>query len=189
MKLDPELNAMSQVLEVFNELEQDQRKRIVDWLTARFQLVFDEDKQKDEIKLQESSPTTVQQFDTTPIVKEGAPEIDRMTPIDKQDLKQYESITDLLEESTATKVIDRILLAAAYLQEKKNLTELTSFEINSQLKKAGHGIPNISIGINRLLEKVPQLMAVTKREGNTKQSRRKFAVTEDGLQKVKSFLK
>ena len=189
MELDPELNAMSQVLEVFNELEQGQRKRIVDWLVSRFQLVFDEYKQKDETKLQEARPDTVRQLDTMPVVKESAPKIDRTAPIDKQDLKQYGSMAALLEESTAAKVIDRILLAAAYLQEKKNQKELTSFEINSQLKKAGHGIPNISIGINRLLEKVPQLMAVTKREGNTKQSRRKFAVTEDGLKKAKSYLK
>ncbi len=172
MEIDPEISAMNQVLEVFNDLEHGQRKRIVDWITARFQLI--EERQTDEIKLQDTIPTTVQQVDAE--------------PIDKQDLKQYKSMADLLEVSTANKVVDRILVAAAYIQGKKNVEELTSFEINSQLKKAGHGIPNISIGINRLLEKVPQLMAVTKRDGNTKQSRRKFKVTEDGLKKAKSFL-
>ena len=173
MELDPEISAMSQVLEMFNKIEHGERKRIVEWITHRFQL--GEEKQTDEIKLQDTTPTTVQQVD--------------VEPIDKQDLKQYKSLADLLEVSTAKKVVDRILVGAAYIQEKKNVEELTSFEINSQLKKAGHGIPNISIGINRVLEKVPQLIAVTQRDGNTKQSRRKFKVTEDGLKKAKSFLK
>jgi hypothetical protein len=173
MELDPELSAMSQMIEVFNELEHGERKRIVDWIINRFQL--GEEKQTDEIKLHDTTPTIVQQIDAE--------------PIEKQDLKQYKSMADLLEVSTVKKVVDRILVAAAYIQEKKNVEELTSFEINTQLKKAERGIPNISIGINRLLEKVPQLMAVTQRDGNTKQSRRKFKVTEDGLKKAKSFLK
>jgi hypothetical protein len=93
-----------------------------------------------------------------------------------------------LEASSAKRVIDRILVAAAYLQENKEENEVTSYEINSQLKKAGGGIPNISIGLNRLLEKVPQVLTAT-RSGDTKQSRRRFTVTEEGIDVAKRFLR
>ena len=46
---DPEISAMSQVLEMFNKIEHGERKRIVEWITHRFQL--GEEKQTDEIKL------------------------------------------------------------------------------------------------------------------------------------------
>lgn len=189
MILDPEIRAMSEVLEIFKGIEHGPRKRIMEWITARFHLV--EEVPPAAAEQAQPAVDAIEQPVAPQPVQETTPGFAVPTPPPappKDDLKSYKTLADLLKVSAAKRVIDRILVAAAYLQETKDADEITSYEINSQLKKAGGGIPNISIGLNRLLEKVPQVLTAT-RSGDTKQSRRRFTVTEEGISVAKRFLK
>lgn len=102
---------------------------------------------------------------------------------------EFDNIEELFLTSDVKKVSHRILLAAAYLQEKNNLPEVSSLDINTQLKKLGYGVTNITTLINGLLKKNPPLMEVTKKDGITKQARRKFKVTPQGFIVAKTFVK
>ncbi|MCP5051240.1 MAG: hypothetical protein GY940_29010 [bacterium] len=104
-------------------------------------------------------------------------------------LKRYKTIENLFLAANINTVSSRILLAASYLQEKHNFEELSSYEINSRLKKMGYGVTNITNAINSLLRKKVPLMRQTKKEGGSKQSKRKFVVTEEGLQLAKTYLR
>lgn len=101
-------------------------------------------------------------------------------------LKRYKTIENLFLSANVNSVSSRILLAAAYLQEKKGLEELSSYDINSRLKKLGYGVPNITNSINSLLNK--NLMKQTRKQGDSKQAKRKFVVTSDGLQLARTYL-
>ncbi len=99
---------------------------------------------------------------------------------------------DLFAEANVKKVSDKILLMAAYLQERLNFKEISSYDINFRLKRIGHGVQNISSSINGILKRKQReapLMMELKKEGASKQARRKFRVTDDGLKKARSFLK
>jgi hypothetical protein len=104
-------------------------------------------------------------------------------------LKRFKSIENLFLGANTDTVASRIILAAAFLQEKMNYTELSSYDINSRLKKMGYGVTNITNAINGLLNKRIPLMEQTRKEGDTKQSKRKFVVTEEGLKLAKTYLK
>ena len=220
MQLDPELSAMNDVFEVFNYLRQDERKRVIAWLKARFNLI-DHHPPKETpaptppvttgtpeapapLEIPEAStpseapgmpepaaPEEIQDSEpeTTPVMEKRKPGRPPKTDGMGINFGEFDNIEELFLTSDVKKVSHRILLAAAYLQEKNNLDEVSSLDINTQLKKLGYGVTNITTLINGLLKKKPPLMEVTKKEGTTKQARRKFKVTPQGFIVAKTFVK
>jgi hypothetical protein len=204
---DPEITAMSRVLEAFTGLENDQIKRIIEWITSKFGIT-------EPLLLAETQPpasvpeTAPAAAEEKVVVQEAAqaaapapetaapqPEAPETQPDKKVDplkglgLKRYKSIETLFLSSNTKTVGSKVLLAAAYLQEKLNFEEISSFDVNSRLKKMGYGVSNISNTLNTLIKKDPPLMIQTKKEGDSKQAKRKFRVTEEGLQEARTYLR
>lgn len=193
MDLDPELSAMNQVLEVFKYLGHEERIRVIDWVKARFHL--GEGTAAAEAAPREEMPAPPEETEPVPSTAPTEPEVTtvkpaapKIKPEKEKVFAEFETIEDLFLRSSAKKVSHRILLVAAYLQEKQDLDEISSLEINTQLKKLGYGVTNITTLINGLIKKIPPPMIVTKKDGATKQSRRKFKVTERGFEDVKKFI-
>jgi hypothetical protein len=229
MYQDPEILAMSQVLEAFNGLDNVQRKRILDWITSKFgitpnqvKVIAQEEIQiapvvKEEPQPQSETKAEEPEEEDTPeekaeTVNEEEPTEEAETPeeetadeeeisdIEPEDdsttdplkglgLKRYKSIETLFLSSNIKTVASKILLAAAYLQEKMGYDEISSFDINSRLKKMGYGVSNISNSLNTLLKKEPPLMIQTRKDGDSKQAKRKFQVTEEGLKVARTYLR
>lgn len=192
MQLDPEISAMNEALDALKNLDNGQRKRVVDWITARYRL---NEVSKFQSPMEEKVTEAVEiiQPAEVPAVskrgrKPGAKKLGGVAG--EKDITDYETVLDLFSESNVKKVSSKILLMAAYLQEKLKFEEISSFDINSRLKRIKHGVTNISSAINGLVKKRPQLLAVVEKPGEEeKPSRRKFRVTEEGLRMVKTFLK
>jgi hypothetical protein len=186
-ELDPEISAMNDVLDTLTNLDNGQRKRIVDWISARF-------------KLKGAGTLQVPGEGQTAAAPEIAPPVELMPEIkrtrkprakrtDEKDITDYETVLDLFSEANVKKVSSKILLMGAYLQEKLKFEEISSFDINSRLKRIKHGVTNISSSINGLLKKTPKVFEVIEKPGEEKVTRRKFRVTEEGLKQARSFLK
>ena len=79
-------------------------------------------------------------------------------------------------------------MVASYLQEAKNLSELTGREINKELTHLGHGIKNITAAINSLMNKKPKLMIQTHKAGKAKQAQKKYKVTTEGLAAARKMI-
>lgn len=244
MQLDPELIAMNRVSEVLKYLGHEQRRRIINWTKARFNLIeeppivteaptgipvqvetqtmpFTQPTQPTQYAqpvqpiqpVPPTQPTQMTQMtqpmpplqpaqppsptppmSPTPTVppSELTMESESTRPgtmyAEKKIFADFDSIENLFLRVNTKKVSHRILLVAAYLQEKGNLDEVSSLDINSHLKKLGYGVSNITTLINGLLKKTPPQIVVTKKEGGTKQSRRKFRVTEKGFKDAKGFI-
>lgn len=209
VQFDPELIAMNRVSDVLKYLNHGQRIRVIDWTKARFNLI--EEKPAAVVAAAAEIPGPVE----TPAAPSAGPttpasstelEVEPAASIDEPEetktkstavktkkavgkiFTEFETIDDLFLKANTKKVSHRILLVAAYLQETGNLRELSSIDINSQLKKLGYGVPNITTLINGLLKKTPPQIIVTRKEGDTKQSRRKFKVTEKGFKDALSFI-
>jgi hypothetical protein len=215
MQLDPEVNAMHEVLEVFKYLRQDERIRVIDWIKARFNFTGEQPITETMPTVKQALVETIEEPDEpeeiTPVSSESGIEdleesVDvaieepfkplkrkvgrpKAVPVETRGVNfgQFDSIEELFLVSDVKKVSQRILLAAAYIQEKGNLTEISSLDINKELKKLGYGVTNITTLINGLTKR--RLMDVTKKEGSTKQARRKFKVTLEGFKVAKQFVK
>lgn len=209
VQFDPELIAMNRVSDVLKYLNHGQRIRVIDWTKARFNLI--EEKPAAVVAAAAeipapvetpaapsagpTTPTTPTELEVEPAASIDEPEETKTKSAAAKTKKvvgkiftEFETIDDLFLKANTKKVSHRILLVAAYLQETGNLRELSSIDINSQLKKLGYGVPNITTLINGLLKKTPPQIIVTRKEGDTKQSRRKFKVTEKGFKDALSFI-
>ena len=103
-------------------------------------------------------------------------------------LEENKLIESQFSEARVKKSTGKILLMAAYLQERHNFKEITTYDINFRLKRIKHGVTNISSIINGILKGKPQLLDEIKNEEQTKHARRKFKVTEEGLKVAESYL-
>ncbi len=202
---DPELSAMSHTFEALRPLTRSQASRVIRWARDRFGI-------EEGVKYPESAPAVVVEQvevkeDIKEDMKETAPkrrrgrakkiketETKEATPPgsisqNQKELTDYETIDDLFKDVDAKKLSAKILLIAAYLQEKSNLKEITSYDINFRLKRIGFGVQNISSAINGVLKRIPPVMIELVKKDDPVYARKKYKVTPEGIKVAKSFLK
>jgi hypothetical protein len=193
---DPELVAMSQTFDALKSLNSVQVKRIIHWVKDRFGLVDGQASTPAEVipaapkvvtKVEVPSAAAPATAATPAPAAPAAPATSK--PPHQRDLLDYDTVLELFAEATVKKVSGKILLMAAYLQERHNFKEISSYDINFRLKRIGHGVQNISSSINSILKRKPQLMVEIEKEGSAKQSRRKFKVTVEGLKVARSYFR
>lgn len=177
MAYDPELQAMSQVFEALKHLENEQRRRIITWVKDRLE-------NTEPVPYTGPVPTNDAPLAAVPVAIPA-----ETPPKDRHDLSRFDTVLDLFAESTVKKATSKILLMAAYLQERHNYKEISSYDVNFRLKRIGHGVTNISSLINGILNKKPPLMMMIGGETHKKQARRKFSVTVEGIKVAKSYLR
>ena len=158
MDFEPELKAMNDVYNALKGLEDDAKQRVIGWVVGKFSL-------NNRIK---EFTETEQEFDDS----RGFAE---------KDLSSFESVADVFGNANVKSEADKVLVVGAYLQQKKGGGELTGREINKELHHLGHGVSNITATISSLINKKPQLMIQTRKEGKTKQAQKKYKVTKEGF--------
>lgn len=202
MVFDPELQAMSNVYETLKSLNNVQRQRILRWVKERLEseLAMIAAGYKPAVVKAVAEPVVVKEEPVVKIVKsvekteaaETAPEVKPVPapkPVGPKTLMDYETALELFSESNVKKATSRVLLMAAYLQERHGFKEISSYDINFRLKRIGFGVTNISSLINAIMTRVPHLLVQEGADEHTKQARRKFKVTPEGLALAKTFMK
>ena len=197
---DQEINALSNVYETLKGLNNPQIKRIIDWVTSKFNLdkpeafrvVTREAADSPQPAPQEPAESFVEPERKRRGRKPGKamPGIEASQPVASgiKGFMKYDSLEEIFSASTAKRIGAKILLTAAYLQEKENFKELSSYDVSSRLKKIGEEIKNASVAINGLMGKKPPLLIQTGTLGVGLKSRRKFRVTEEGLKVAKTYI-
>ena len=106
------------------------------------------------------------------------------------DFSQFEEISDMFGSISANvnTEAEKALMVASYLQIKEGKKELISRDISTILTDMGHKVSNITSAINSLMQRRPQWMIQTKKEGNLKQSQKKYKVTQEGIKEAKRIL-
>jgi hypothetical protein len=97
-------------------------------------------------------------------------------------------IASLLERWSPETMAERALLGAYSLSRGKADRTVTSQSINAELKRAGILVPNITRAIESNLRAKPPLMAQKKKMGTTRQARKQYAITQEGVDFVESRL-
>ncbi len=174
------------------------KKRVIQWLVGKFDLFNTNSFEKAITKMEESTygisapeviskkaaPTSVSSQKPAKLLQKEVP---TSVEIISTDLISY-SIHGLFERVKTKTDVARVLLVAAYLQEKYNGEELGSRQINKELKSIGRGIKNITQAINSLLKKDPALLIMTRKTTDSQQGKKKYVVTDLGMQKVNEAL-
>jgi hypothetical protein len=199
---DPEINALSNVFEVLKVLNNAQIKRIIDWVTSKFEL----DKkpvlkavEREVAPSSEPAPVKAAEPAVVPVKKRRGRKPKKAPPMVEETQPQpaasgikgfmkYDTFEDLLISSNAKTNTAKILLAASYLQEKKIIKEFGSYDISTLFKKIGEEVSQPSSALNNLMSKKPPLLLQTGTQGTGLKSRRKFRVTEEGLRIARNYI-
>ncbi len=200
---DDEISSLSKVYESLKGLNNAQVKRILDWVNGKFAL----DKQpglkaaEREVEPAAEQPVPVESAEAAviPVKKRrGRPPVKAKLAVEEEQpgtavpgmpvFMKFDSFEDLFFSSNAKTITAKILLAAAYLQEKKNIREFASSDLSAMLKKIGQVVQNISASINILLTKKPPLLRKAGKPGAKKHARRAYCVTEEGLRIARNYV-
>jgi hypothetical protein len=84
---------------------------------------------------------------------------------------------------------ERALLGAYVLARGRPDRTVTSQAINAELKRNGLPVPNITRAIESNLRARPPLMVQKKKMGTTRQARKQYALTQEGVDLVESKLR
>ena len=94
----------------------------------------------------------------------------------------------LLERWSPTTMSDKALLGAYYLARVRGDDTVTSQAINSELKRNGLAISNITRAIEANMRPDRPLMTQEKKMGSTKQARKQYRITQAGIDTVERRL-
>ncbi|HMO38973.1 MAG TPA: hypothetical protein PKC76_16790 [Saprospiraceae bacterium] len=99
-------------------------------------------------------------------------------------MKSFKSFEDLFKAAKPSSDSEKALAAAVYLQLYKDEDELTSAQVQKELKNIGQRVSNITQAISALVKK--KLMIQLGKEGNSKQARKKYKATLEGIKMITS---
>lgn len=97
-------------------------------------------------------------------------------------------INQLLEQWSPETMAERALLGAYSLSRGRAERTVTSQAINAELKRHDIPVPNITRAIESNLRARPPLMVQKKKMGTTRQARKQYAITAEGVAFVESRL-
>ena len=160
MAQDDELGVMSVVYEELMKIDDEAKQRVLDWVAGKFSL----------------RPS------------KNAIESTKMSAGESISIESFSSVADAFTAASPEIDRDKALIVAAFLQRNQAKDEITGYEINNELRQLGHGLKNVTDAINQMMDRKPKLMMQVKKEGKTKQARKKYKVTIEGFKAVQHML-
>lgn len=168
--IDPEISAMSTIAETLSHLDDPVKIRVLNWAFEKFSLKKSGDLNKEKIVERINS-----NVDST--VKTG-----------NISINNFDNLAEFFAHLNLNTEHEKALAVAAFLQSKDDKSEVTSLEINGELKNLGHASSNITRAIATLMNQKPQPIVQTKKEGKSKQAQKKFRVTVHGFTTISQWL-
>ena len=174
MLIDPEIEAIVKSYEVIKDLDSASKRRVITWLVNKFDL-------SGELPAAKSGLSSMGK--NAGLMSSGMSEMEL-----PEDLTGFDTAEGLYNQISTKTEPEKVLVVAAYLQEKLLLNELGGRRINTELKRMNQGVKNITAAISSLTKKTPPLMSQNKKEGSSPQAKKKYHVTEEGVKKVNEAL-
>lgn len=169
MSKDSELKAMESVYESLNGLpDKDAQHRVIQWIVGKLCL--------NNFSNRASSSNNNHPMQHDELVKPSS------------SIAGYDSVADIVAATCPKTDVDRVLIVAAFLQEKSQKESLSGFEITEELKHLGYPLSNITSTIGVLMTRRPQLMIQTRKSGKSKQARKEYKVSKEGINFVNNMI-
>lgn len=84
--------------------------------------------------------------------------------------------------------VDTALIGAAYYQVKNGVDKFGSQEVNSELKNIGRRLSNVTDSLTPHLKTKPARIIQLKKSGNSRQARKEYKVTDEGIKEATRIL-
>lgn len=169
--MDPEIEAMSVIAEAMAQLDDPTRTRVIRWAADKFGVTV--------ARQAPIPPQSGQKDDPEP---QGAESSALVT-------NNHASFAELFSAAAPTSEMEKVLVAGYWFQEHEGHADLTSADLNKELKHLGHSILNINQKFDALMGTKPQLAIQLKKSGTAKQARKKYKITKAGIDKVNQMLR
>jgi len=170
---DPEVTAISKVNDALMPLEPAVRQRVLHWAALRFEVTLP--KGKPAVGKGDDDDTDDQQE------SEGAPN----SGAAERTFSDFASLYDAANPRTDA---ERALIAGYWLQVSQNKQDFDAFNANKELRNLGHPLTNVTASLSELIYHKPRYVIQTRKEGTSKQARKKYKVTNEGIKRVKQML-
>ncbi len=161
--IDKEINAMGTIAGIVEGLEEEQRGRVIRYITERFNIAGASNSTKTASVRTHDEPTS----DTPP------------------DFEDFASLVDASHPETDPM---RALVAGYWLQVVKGGQSFDAQSANTELKHLGHPSSNITSSLGALISQKPALVLQLRKSGSSKQARKSYKVTESGIRKVREMM-
>ncbi|MGH7686392.1 MAG: hypothetical protein ACREN2_06215 [Candidatus Dormibacteria bacterium] len=156
---DPEIAAMAAISNTLAPLDSATRARVLAWAGSRFEV-------SPPLARGTSEPGT-----SGP--REGTP---------------YSDVAELFEAASPVTNADKALVVSYWFQQTDGQRDIDAQRVNTQLKQLGHGIPNITSAYSELMGATPKLALQVRKTGSTKQARKRYRITGEGIKRVNELL-
>ncbi len=165
--MDREIEAMGQIAKAMESLDQDAIRRVLKWAIERFQPRV------------AGSPIVAQSISDTASVKRESASAPSRTFLD---------LAEIFDAVGAQSGIDRVLVVAYWFQMVQGDAEWDSQRINTELKHLGYPSTNITRDLDFLMARSPKQVMQTRKHGTSKQARKLYKLTREGVRAVEAML-
>jgi hypothetical protein len=163
-----EIDAMKEVADAISKLDRDATGRVLRWAFERFGLSA-------AASPVASRPQPLAAGATAPAGEPAA-----ATP--------FAGFADLYHATTPKTDVDRALVAGYWFQYVLNQADFTGQSANTELKNLGHGVGNVTSAFDNLKAQRPALVMQVRKDGTTKQARKKYKLTLEGKKAVEAMV-
>ncbi len=182
MKLDQEIEVLSKCHDLLKDLDDDVKVRALQWLSSKFHLGQTTLTLASELEAAEAAANG----DGGSVAKPAKTAASAAEPT-PSGIESFNSFKELFKYVKPSSDSEKALVSAVFLQLKKDFSELTSAQVQKELKKIDQRVSNITQAISALVKK--KMMIQLGKEGQSQQSRKRYKVTHEGIKSIAEAVK
>lgn len=168
---DPEVAAIARVNEALSGLDPAVQQRVLKWAADKFNVVLSQ------TRGQRSRSESGQPLRNGESEGGVAGEVGTFA--------DFASLYDAANPPTDA---EKALVAGYWLQVVQGKPDWDGFSANKALRNLGHAASNITVALSQLIDRSPRLVIQTHKAGKTRQARKKYKVTGEGIKRVRQLL-
>lgn len=101
---------------------------------------------------------------------------------------QFEHFAELFHAATPKTDVDRALVAGYWFQAIQGDPSFQAADLNKELKNLGHALKNVTDSLKSNQEKKPARVIQLRKAGNSRQARKLYKLTHEGLVYVQGLI-
>ena len=176
--LSAELDAMKSVAQTLQNLDADATRRVLKWCLDRYQVAAPAP----------AAPPRPAQSAAQSHGGSHAAHHDGDSPPAPREPQAFADFADLFDAANPDTAVEFALIAAYWFQAVQKHTELDSQQLNGALKNLGRPSSNITRDLDSLMTRTPRLVIQVRKDGTTKQARKRYKLTTEGVRTVERML-
>lgn len=162
--LDPEVEALNTIIGTLEALEEGRRRNVLLYVNAR--------------------------YGARPPGSRASPDPAIATlPSEDAANAAFANLGDLFDRANPQSQADRVLVVAYWKQMIEGAESFEAFPVSKELKHLGHGVKNITGALDSLIQQSPKLVLQVAKSGKTRQARKRYKVTREGIRRVQVMIK